>query len=60
MECINLVQLPMLTKPRDIDSEGVYYPYINTDSTNLTLFEGELIKSKYTQRDTTKGGCKFI
>ena len=37
-ECINLVQLPMLNKPRDIDSNGVYYPYINTDSTNLNLF----------------------
>nr|QWO71472.1 RNA polymerase [Termitomyces sp. T70a] len=52
---VNLVQLPMLSQPREIDSKGNYYPYINTESTNLHLFEGRLIKSKYNVRDLTQG-----
>nr|QWO71463.1 RNA polymerase [Termitomyces sp. T99] len=52
---VNLVQLPMLSQPREIDSKGNYFPYINTESTNLHLFEGRLIKSKYNVRDLTQG-----
>lgn len=37
----------MLTQPRTIDNKGIYYPYIKSESTNLHLFEGGLIKSKY-------------
>jgi hypothetical protein len=43
---MSLLQFPMLTCPREIEIKGMYYPYINTDSTNLHLFEGGLIKSK--------------
>ena len=39
---VNLVQLPMITEPRKIDNKGLYFPYINADSTNLYLFEGGL------------------
>jgi DNA-directed RNA polymerase len=56
---MNLVQLPLLTEPRHITSDGLYYPYIHTDSTNLHLFEGGLIKSKYNQRDHTEG-CEIL
>nr|UEV87020.1 hypothetical protein [Grifola frondosa] len=58
---LSLLQLPMLTPfplgygPRPVDSKGLYYPYIKPDSTNLHLFEGDLIKSKYNQRDKTTG-----
>ena len=52
---LNVLQLPMLTEPREIDSHGLYFPYINTDSTNLHLFEGSLIKSKHNQREETIG-----
>ena len=52
---INLVQLPMLTEPRKIDGKGLYYPYINPDTTNLHLFEGDLIKGKYNQKMNTVG-----
>jgi len=52
---INLVQLPMLTEPRKIDVKGLYYPYINPDTTNLHLFEGDLIKGKYNQKMNTVG-----
>uniref|UniRef100_P33539 Probable DNA-directed RNA polymerase n=1 Tax=Agaricus bitorquis TaxID=5343 RepID=RPOP_AGABT len=51
---INIVQLPMLTEPRKISSDGLYFPYINSDTTNLHLFEGELIKGKYNLRDHTE------
>lgn len=52
---LSLLQLPMLTRPREIDSKEMYYPYINTDSTTLHLFEGGLIKSKYDQKFKTNG-----
>ena len=32
-----------------------YFPYINTDSSILNLFDAGLIKFKYNQRDKTKG-----
>lgn len=51
---INLLQLPMIVEPRKIEDEGLYYPYINAESTNLHLFEGNLIKSKYNQKYKTE------
>lgn len=35
---MSLLQLPMVTQPRAVDSKGAYYPYIKTESTNLYLF----------------------
>ena len=39
----------MLTEPRNIDSNGLYYPYIKTEVTNLHLFEGSLLAKKSEQ-----------
>ena len=52
---ISLVDLPMLTEPRKLNGQEIYFPYINTDTTNLHLFEGELIRSKYNQKYKTEG-----
>lgn len=41
--CIKLVHLPLFTEPSHITSDGLYYPYIHTDSTNFHCFEGRLI-----------------
>jgi len=52
---ISLVDLPMLTEPRKLNGQEIYFPYINTDTTNIHLFEGELIRSKYNQKYKTEG-----
>jgi len=56
---INLLQLPMLTEPRKIEGNGIYLPYINSLTTNLYLFEGSLIKTKYNQKFKTKGNMNL-
>jgi hypothetical protein len=45
----------MLVTPRDVDRDEGYFPYKVPSSTQLYLFNGILIKSKYNQRDKTKG-----
>ena len=47
---VNITQLPMIFKPRDIDMEGLYFPYVLTQSNVLNLNENKIIRSKYEQR----------
>ena len=57
---VNITQLPMIVKPRDIDMEGLYFPYVLTQSNVLNLNENKIIRSKYEQRYKTEGSYFFM
>ena len=59
LSSVNITQLPMIVKPRKIDSEGLYFPYILTQSNVLNLNENKIIRSKYDQRYKTEGSYLF-
>jgi DNA-dependent RNA polymerase len=56
---VNITQLPMIVKPREIDLEGLYFPYVLTQSNVLNLNENKIIRSKYEQRYKTEGSSLF-
>lgn len=56
---ISLLQLPMVSEPRKIDNKGNYYPYILTDSTNLYINSGNILKGKFDQKFGSEGSLVF-
>ena len=51
--------LPMVSKPKDVDINGDYYPYLLNNTNVLGIEECKVIKGKYNQRYYTKGSKQF-
>ena len=56
---ISLSLLPMVSEPKDVESNGDYYPYYLTNTNVLGLEECKVIKGKYDQKFYTKGSKQF-
>jgi hypothetical protein len=56
---MSLTQLPMIVKPRVVEANGFYFPYIQTKSNVLNLSENKIIKSKFDQKYNTEGSEVF-
>lgn len=56
---ISLSLLPMVANPKDVESNGDYYPYLVNNTNVLALEECKVIKGKYDQRFYSKGSEQF-
>jgi DNA-dependent RNA polymerase len=56
---ISLSLLPMVSKPKDVEEKGEYYPYLLNNTNVLALDECKVIKGKYDQRYYSKGSVEF-
>ena len=56
---ISLSLLPMVSKPKDVERKGDYYPYLLNNTNVLALDECSVIKGKYDQRYYTSGSEQF-
>jgi DNA-directed RNA polymerase len=44
---VTISQLPMIVQPRVVGPDGIYFPYINSETNVLNLSENKIIKGKY-------------
>jgi hypothetical protein len=49
----------MIVQPRVVGPDGIYFPYINSETYVLNLSENKIIKGKYDQRYKTEGSDLF-
>jgi hypothetical protein len=56
---ISLSLLPMVSKPKEVDINGEYYPFLLNNTNVLGLEECKVIKGKYDQKHYTIGSKEF-